>query len=156
MRQKKRLAAEILKTSPKNVVFAQDALGDVQKAITRSDIRGLIAVGKIQKKNKSEHSRVRARKIARQKRKGRRKGKGSRKGGMYAVVSSKKQWVTRIRVQREFLKQLRDKRLLTSEQYHSLYVKSKGGFFRNRRHLKLYLTELLGRKKLSSSDKKVE
>lgn len=156
MRQKKRLAAEILKTSPKNVVFAQDALGDVQKAITRSDVRGLIAVGKIQKKNKSEHSRVRARKIARQKRKGRQKGKGSRKGGMYAVVSSKKQWVTRIRVQREFLKQLRDKKLLTSEQYHSLYVKSKGGFFRNRRHLKLYLTELLGREKLSSPDKKVE
>ena len=49
MRNKKNLAAKILNVSPKKVVFATDALDDIQKAITRSDMRGLIAVGKISK-----------------------------------------------------------------------------------------------------------
>lgn len=47
MKGKKRLAANILKTSPKKVKFVQDALGEIKKAITRADIRGLIAIKKI-------------------------------------------------------------------------------------------------------------
>lgn len=141
MKSKKRLAAKILKISPKKVKFSTEALDDIQKAITRGDMRGLIAVGKITAAHTNQHSRARARKIAAQKRKGRQKGKGTKKGTKFSIVSRKEQWIVRIRVQREFLHQLRDKGLLSTSNYRLLYAKSKGGFFRNKRHIKLYLTE---------------
>ncbi len=141
MRHKKKLAARILKTSINKVKFAVDALEDIKKAITRSDLRGLIAVNKISKDGKNEQSRVRARKIAAQKKKGRRKGKGSKKGSKHSIVSRKEKWMAKIRVQRKFLKELKDKGMLESKDYRSLYSKSKGGYFRNKRHIKLYLNE---------------
>lgn len=141
MRNKKILAGKILKVSPKKVRFASDALEDIQKAITRSDIRGLIAVGKITTANLNEHSRAGARKVAAQKRKGRRRGKGSKKGSKHSQVTRKDKWISRIRAQRELLKELRDKELLSTQNYGMLYAKSKGGYFRNRRHIKLYLKE---------------
>ncbi len=141
MKNKKRLAAKILKVSPKKVKFAVDALEDIQKAITRSDMRGLIAVGKISVANKNQHSRAGARKVAAQKRKGRRRGQGSRKGTKHSIVTRKDKWISRIRAQRNLLKELRDKKLVSIQNYRMLYSKSKGGYFRNRRHIKLYLKE---------------
>jgi large subunit ribosomal protein L19e len=141
MKSKKQLAAKIMKTSPKKVKFVADALEEIKKAITRSDIRGLIAIKKIVRSGTNEHSRAGARKIAAQKRKGRRKGKGSKKGSKHSIVTGKEKWMAKIRVQRVFLKDLRDKKMLTSSNYQSLYRKSKGGYFRNKRHIKLYITE---------------
>jgi large subunit ribosomal protein L19e len=142
MKAKKILAAKVLKTAPEKVVFREDALTDIKKAITRSDIRGLIAVGKISRANVSLHSRAGARRNAQQKKKGRRNGRGSKKGSGYAVVTRKEEWMARIRAQRRFLQELREKKLLSPSTYRSLYQKSKGGFFRNTRHIKLYITEL--------------
>ncbi len=141
MQHKKRLAAQVLGTSAGKVRFAQDALGDIEKAITRSDIRGLIAVGKIKKAGVNEQSRGRARAIARQKRKGRQKGRGSKGGSHFATVTRKEEWMGRIRVQRAFLKELREKALVTIQTYRQLYNMCKGGYFRNTRHIKLYLAE---------------
>jgi len=141
MRNKKKLAAKILGVSPKKVVFSPDALEEVQKAITRSDMRGLIAVGKVSKARVNQHSRGGARKIAEQKGKGRQRGKGSRKGSKHSIVTRKEKWMVRVRAQRELLKELRDKKLVSTTNYRMLYTKSKGGYFRNRRHIKLYLKE---------------
>lgn len=141
MNSKKRLAGKILKTSPHKVRFADEALADIQKAITRSDIRGLIAVGKISKSGENEQSRGRARKLMAQKRKGRRRNRGSKKGKKYSIVTRKEQWSIRVRAQRELLKELREKGLLSIKNYHTIYGMSKGGYFRNVRHVKMYLTE---------------
>lgn len=141
MNNKKKLAAKILNVSPKKVVFSSDALDDIQKAITRSDMRGLIAVGKVSKAKVNQHSRGGARKIAQQKGKGRQRGKGSRKGSKHSIVTRKEKWMVTVRAQRELLKELRDKSLLSTNNYRMLYSKSKGGYFRNRRHIKLYLKE---------------
>ena len=141
MNSKKILAGKVLRTSPGKVKFSPDALADISKAITRSDIRGLAAVGKITASTDSEHSRGRARKKAEQKRKGRQKGKGRRKGRKYAEHTQKETWMSLIRVQRSFLKELRDKKYLSTSNYHHLLAMSKGGYFRNKRHIKLYVTE---------------
>ena len=141
MRNKKELAAKILKVSPKKIRFAPDALEDIRKAITRSDIRGLVAVGKIFIVAKNQHSRAGARRVAAQKRKGRRRGKGSRKGSKHSVVTRKDKWISKIRAQRDLLTELRDKSLLSIKNYRMLYTKCKGGYFRNRRHIKLYIKE---------------
>ncbi len=141
MKNKKAVAARILRTAPGRVRFAPEALDDIRKAITRSDFRGLIAVGSIIKSRENFRSRAGARALKRQKRKGRRRGKGSHKGSKYSIISRKDQWVQRIRTQRGFLAELRGKGLLSPEQYRLLYAKCKGGFFRNKRHIKLYLKE---------------
>lgn len=141
MNSKKILAGKLLDISPGKVRFAADALEDIQKAITRADMRGLIAMGKITAVGKNYHSRARARAIRIQKRKGRQRGKGSHKGSKHSLVGRKEQWITRIRVQREFLQELRQKELLEKKNYRQLYLMSKGGYFRNKRHIKLYLTE---------------
>ena len=57
------------------------------------------------------------------------------------VVKKKAVWMTKIRVQRAFIKELREKGLITAKDYRTLYRKSKGGYFRNKRHIKLFLTE---------------
>ena len=141
MNSKRKLAAKILGTSPYKVKLAPEAMAEINKAITRSDVRGLIAVKKITKSNENEQSRVRARKTAVQKRKGRQKGKGSRKGSKFATVSRKEQWIARVRTQREFLRELRGRATISPKTFQQLYAKSKGGFFRNKRHIKLYITE---------------
>ena len=141
MRNKKIIAAKILKTSIKKVKFREDSLEEIKKAITRSDLKGLIAVKKITKDKANGHSKSRSREKAAQKRKGRQKGKGSQRGKKNASVSKKDRWMAKIRVQRIFIKELKEKGLLSSKNYRHLYVKSKGGYFRNKRHIKLYLTE---------------
>ncbi len=141
MKAKKRLAGEVLGVSPGKVKFSEDALEDIQKAITRADIRGLIAVRKISIRRVNQHSRSGARSNAAQKRKGRQKGKGSRKGSKHSIVTAKENWMNRIRLLRAFLKELKLKKLLSAQDYRSLYAKCSGGYFRNKRHLKLYLTE---------------
>lgn len=154
MRNKKILAAKLLKTSKKKVRFAAEALEDIKKAITRSDLRGLIAVNSIYKAESNQHSRGRARKIATQKRKGRRKGRGSKRGSKHSTASKKDQWMVKIRKQRLFLKELREKGWLSPHNYRMLYAKSKGGFFRNQRHIKLYLNEYNLFEKLEKKTKK--
>jgi large subunit ribosomal protein L19e len=141
MKSKRKLAAKILNISPKKVVFSPDALEDIKKAITRSDVRGLIAVKKITKAKTNESSRSRARKRAMQKRKGRQSGQGRRKGSKHSVISRKEKWIIKVRAQRKLLKELRTFGRISSAAYVQLYRKVKGGFFRNRRHIRLYIKE---------------
>ncbi|MCK4589272.1 MAG: 50S ribosomal protein L19e [Nanoarchaeota archaeon] len=141
LKNQKRLAAEILKCSTKKIHFDPENLGDIQEAITRADIKSLINQGIISVKKKGYNSRVRARKILRQKRKGSRRGAGSRKGSKYARLGKKEAWMSKIRAQRELLKKLRDREMIEKKTYRDLYLKAKGGFFRNKRHIKLYMEE---------------
>lgn len=141
LKVQKRLAAQIFDCSPDRVVFAEDRLDDIKQAITKRDLRLLIGDGAITKKPTNATSKVRARKIKVQKSKGRRKGEGSRKGKFNTHFNSKKTWMNTIRVKRAFLKLLLEKKLIDRKSYRDLYLKSKGGYFRSKRHIKLYLDE---------------
>ena len=137
----RRLAAHIMKCAPEKVRFDTESLTDIKESITKLDVRGLIDRGIISQKVVNGSSRVRARKILVQKRKGLRKGQGSRKGTANARSDKKIEWMNKIRKLREFLKNLRDKELITKPDYRGLLKKAKGGFFRSQRHLKIYLNE---------------
>ena len=56
-------------------------------------------------------------------------------------MTKKDQWMTKIRTQRKFLRELRERGLVSNSTYQQLYRKSGGGYFRNKRHIKLYMTE---------------
>jgi len=137
----KKLAAQILKCSPSRIKLDTTRLSDIKEAITKVDIRSLITEGVIVRSPIKGISRHRALKIKIQKRKGRQKGHGSRKGTHFARLQKKRSWIAKVRNQRSLLNILREKKLLSPKIYRELYNKSKGGFFRSRRHLHLYIEE---------------
>lgn len=141
MKTQKRIAAQILNTSTKKIKFDQTRLADIKEAITKSDIRLLIDEKAIKKDQDKGISRVRANKIKRQKSKDLRKGQGSRKGKSTARLPSKEVWMNKVRLQRAFLKELKEKGHISNQVYRDLYLKSKGGFFRSRRHVKIYMQD---------------
>ena len=141
LKNQRRIAASLLKVGENRVWFDDDRISEIKEAITKNDIRGLIRNKAIQKKQIVGNSRVRARKIKVQKRKGRRKGKGSRKGKRTARLPDKKAWMIKIRAQRKFLNEFKEKGLFKEKVFRELYLKAKGGFFRSKRHIMVYLTE---------------
>ncbi|MGV8171088.1 MAG: 50S ribosomal protein L19e [Candidatus Woesearchaeota archaeon] len=141
LKVQKRLAAQIFDCSPDRVVFDNDRLEDIKQAITKRDLKLLMGDGAITKKPGNFTSKFRSRKLALQKHKGRRKGEGSKKGKFGARFKPKRTWMNLIRIQREFLKLLLDNNIITRQAYRELYLKSKGGYFRSKRHIKLYLAE---------------
>ena len=138
---RRRIAAQLLKCGENRVWFDDKRLSEIKEAITKADIRGLISDLAIQKKPEVGNSRFRVRKNLVQKRKGRRQGEGTRKGKQTARLPKKRVWMNRIRPQRRLLKELTERELITPGTRKTLYQKAKGGFFRSRRHIKLYLEE---------------
>lgn len=144
----KKLAASLMDVSEKRVKIDLDRLkalemsiDDLKQSITKQDIRSFIKDKVIVILPKKGISKSRVRKSKIQKRKGRRKGSGSRKGTINARLSKKERWMKVIRAQRKLIKELRDKGIIKKKDYRSLYAKAKGGFFRSRKHIKIYIEE---------------
>ena len=127
--------------SPKRVRFTPDRINDIKEAITKADIKSLVSDGVISKLNEKGVSRARANKRLSQRRKGLQRGPGKRKGKKTSITPSKTMWINRVRAQRSFLKELREKSIIDKAIFNDLYGKVKGGFFRSRRHIKIYIEE---------------
>lgn len=141
LKLQKRLAAQVMKCSPKKVWFDDERLEDIKEAITKVDIRSMISKGLIRIKPVNSPSKGRARHRASQRRKGRMKGQGSKKGRATARLQDRDKWKNAIRAQRDLIKYLRKKGVISKKDHRMLYMKCKGGFFRSRRHIKLFLEE---------------
>lgn len=141
LRVQRRLAAQLLKCGENRVKLDPMHFEEIKGAITKADIRTLINRGIITKKRAMNTSRFWAKMRKEQKAQGRRKGIGSRKGKKTARSNPKRAWISKIRLQRHHLKFLRDSGAIPKGIFHEMYAKSKGGFFRSIRHLKLYLKE---------------
>lgn len=137
----RRIAAKLLKVGKNRVHFDQEKLGEIKEAITKADIRSLINEKTIKAKPIKGISRYRARKTKKQKSKGRRKGPGSRKGTRKARLSKKKRWMLKVRAQRKFINELKEKKQIESKVFRNIYKKVSGNYFRSRRHIQLYLEE---------------
>jgi large subunit ribosomal protein L19e len=127
----RRLAADVLDVGKNRVWFDPDAGSDIADAITREDIRELIADGSIDVKREARgNSRGRARKRNEKRAYGHRKGPGSRKGRKGARDGKKDQWMRRIRAQRRRLRELRDEEeRLDRSEYREVYGMASGGEF---------------------------
>ncbi|HDD46393.1 MAG TPA: 50S ribosomal protein L19e [Candidatus Aenigmarchaeota archaeon] len=151
LKMQKRLAAEIMKVGISRVRVENKK--EVEEAITREDVKKLIEKGIIKKVQKKGTGRVHAKALLKQKKRGRRSGKGSRKGKKYSKITKKEQWMKSVRALRKLLKELRDKGKLEKKDYRMLYRKVKGGSFRSKKHLMMFIkdNELL---KAGSKEKK--
>ncbi|MBS3150988.1 50S ribosomal protein L19e [Candidatus Woesearchaeota archaeon] len=141
LKTQRRIAAQILKVGTGKIWFDPEKLGEIKEAITKSDIRSLIRLKIIKLKKLPQQSKARARKIKLKKRKGLRSGQGSRKGKKTARMPRKKVWIAKIRTQRAFLRSLKEKNLIDNNSFRDMMAKAKGGFFRNKRHIRVYLQE---------------
>ncbi|MBT3691523.1 50S ribosomal protein L19e [Candidatus Woesearchaeota archaeon] len=150
LRNQKRIASTLLKVGKTSVRFDPERLSDIKEAITKLDMRGLIKDGAVRALPIGATSRSRLKKRLIQKRKGRQKGPGKRKGKKTARLSTKAEWMIKVRVQRQFIKELKTRELISIKTYRNLYGKIKGNYFRSRNHIKLYLNE----KKLFENVKK--
>ncbi|HEC76159.1 MAG TPA: 50S ribosomal protein L19e [Thermoplasmatales archaeon] len=139
LRNQRRLASEILKCGENRIWMDPDNLEEIEKAVTRRDVKGLIKQGIIKAKKVKGNSRGRIRKRMLQKAKGRRKGHGSRKGKATARFPKKRAWIKTIRPIRAYLKELRDSGLIDKKTYRLYYRRAKGGQFRDKAHVKLHL-----------------
>ena len=137
----RRLAARLLDCGENRVRFEETRISDIKEAITASDLRALVKEGAVYAAPIRGVSRGRARKIRVQKIKGRRKGHGSRKGPATARTIRKVTWMNKIRAQRKVLSELREEGHIDTETFTAMYRKAKGGFFRSKRHLRLYIEE---------------
>jgi large subunit ribosomal protein L19e len=129
LRLQKRLASSLLKCGEGRVWIDPEKISETEEAITREDVRRLIAEGVIKAKRK---------KGVTHRKKKKKRGTGSIKGTMYARKPKKNRWMDRIRAIRKLLKKIRAGGL-SKTIYRRLYYKSKGGFYRDRAHLKLLL-----------------
>jgi len=142
--KQKELASRALGISKKRIKFVAKTPEDkksLKEIISRENIRELLSEGLIKKFPKKGNSRTRANKILEQKKKGRRSGFGSRKGTANARFKSKEKWMIKIRALRALLKSFKNEGRLDTKTYRDLYKKSKGNFFRNKRHMMLYIDQ---------------
>jgi len=135
----RRIAAELMKCGTSRVRIQTDK--EVEEALTKNDVRDLIKKGTITKVNKKGTSKAFSKKRLHQKKQGRRTGFGSRKGTAHARSPPKQLWIADIRAQRKLLKELRDSNQIDRNIYRTMYLRIKGGFFRNKSHFLYYLKE---------------
>jgi large subunit ribosomal protein L19e len=135
----RRVAAEMLKCGVNRVWIDPNRTEDVADAITRGDIRTLIASGTIAARQKKGVSRGRAEFERSQRRKGRQRGHGTRRGKKGARKPTKEKWMQSIRPIRRKLRDLRESGKIDASTYREYYLKAKGGMFKNRPHMESHM-----------------
>ncbi|MEM2874029.1 MAG: 50S ribosomal protein L19e [Candidatus Nanoarchaeia archaeon] len=141
LHNQKILAAKVAGVGVDRVVLVPERISEIKDAITKTDIRSLIKSGAIKILPPKTPSRVRAKAKLAQRRKSRRRGHGSRKGAKYARLPAKTLWMRKIRLIRTTLKRLKNSGRITQAVYKDIYAKAKGGFFRDKGHMFIYLQQ---------------
>lgn len=137
----RRIAATLLGVGESRIWIDPENMQKVGEALTRDDVRKLIADGIIKAQPSMGVSRARGRKKQEGKRKGRRRGHGSRKGTANARQPGKKLWMARVRLQRKTLAAIRDKGEIETSASRKVYSMIKGGAFKGKASLMTYLKE---------------
>ena len=140
----KRLAADVLDVGQNRVWFDPEAQGEIADAITREDVRDLVEQGLVRAKEVQGNSRGQAKERAEKRAYGHQKGHGSRKGAAGARQNEKDDWTSRIRAQRERLRELRDSGDLSPTEYRELYDQASGGEFDDVGDLNRYIDDQYG------------
>lgn len=135
----KRIASQVLGCGLNRVWMDPEASEEIASAITRADIRELVANGAIKAEKVKGVSRGRARERDAKRKYGHRKGHGSRKGRKGARNPRKEQWMKKIRAIRKRLKEMRADGSLDKSTYCKVYRKAKGGEYRSVAHLEAHL-----------------
>jgi len=123
----KQIASQILNSGVSRIKILPNAIEDVKKALTRSDIKKLIEEKKIIAVAKK------------QKMKKERKKKSVKKGSAKARKSVR--WEDIVRAQRRLLKKLKEEKKITNQTFKKVYKLIKSGNFSSRSSLLTFLKD---------------
>lgn len=129
----RRLAASVLKVGENKVWMDPAKREDIVKAITRADVRKLVMkkfIKKMPQKIKMP-GKVGAK----------RRNEGGRKGSKNSIVVAKRKWINTIRPLRSELKSMKTQGSIENSTYKRMRLLIKGGMFRSRSHLKIYMEQ---------------
>jgi len=129
----KKMAAQILKVGKNRVWLDPKQTKDLDAAITKADIRKMVLKGWVKALPEKIHRPKEKRKRGR--------GHGSRKGAKYSIVNRKRRWILRVRPMRAMLQEMKEKQQIDNPTFKKLYLLIKGGMFRSRSHLRLYMEQ---------------
>ena len=129
LKNQRRLAAEVLKIGQSRVWIDPEKTEDVEGVITRVEIRKLVHEDTIKALPEKGVSKGRARSLHDKQKRGLKQGAGSREGKKTARTPAKKTWEKRIRAIREYLNDLKTRRIIQNNTYRELYLIAKGGMF---------------------------
>ncbi len=137
----KELAAIILKCGVGKIYLDPTQMNKINEAMTKDDVRGLIADRIIKKRQDNYQSKGRTRELKIKRKKGRKRGFGKRKGTKKARVGKKETWIKKVRAQRAMLNELKKENpeAVKAVGYSNVYKKIKGGFFKGKKYLKEYV-----------------
>lgn len=127
--KKKTIAARVLNVGKDRVWFNPERLQEIKEAITRQDIKDLIAEKVIKIKD------IRGGKKKEKRKTRRRAGRISRK---IKIARKKTTYVNKIRKLRKYLKIKRTEGKIGSAEYRKLRNYAKSGIFKGLKHLKEY------------------
>ncbi|KAH9386144.1 large subunit ribosomal protein L19e [Nematocida major] len=114
---------------------------------TPEQVSQMVQDGLIVRRPDVGQSRGRVRQFRLERSLGRHRGLGRRRGTKNARFPQRKIWMMRIRAVRKDLKELREEGRIDRKMYRAIYLKAKGGYFKNRRMLKEYVVNEELRKK---------
>ncbi|MBS3080702.1 50S ribosomal protein L19e [Candidatus Pacearchaeota archaeon] len=126
--KKKLLAAKILKVGKNRVAFSPDSLSEIKEAITKQDIKNLYDEAKITIKPVKGRRKI----IKRMRRRG--PGKIKKK-----IKKRKQLYVKLTRKLRGYLKELKNKNMISKDVYWELRKKIRAKSFKSKAHIKEYL-----------------
>ena len=142
LRNKRRMASEVLGVGIGRVKIDPMKGADVAAAITKNDIRKMISEGTIVALPARGISTSRAKVKLAQKKKGRSKGHGRRKGTKNTREPKKEAWMKTIRAVRAFLRRYKENKKITVAEYRKLYRTADGGSFKSIAYLKQYIGKM--------------
>ena len=142
MKTVRRVASSLLKKGESKIRINPGAAQQAKEALTRDDVRRLIKEKGVTALRKKGVSRGKARRREEKKKTKGSRTAGKRRGKKTAIVSRKRAWINKVRAQRKYISQLKaQEKFKENSDYRKIYRMVKGGSFRSKGHIELYLKD---------------